>query len=636
MQGFVGQRSFTVKAPTSDATSTENSERPKSATLVDASSESTDGLDSSRSFLLTLVSRRSVKRSGLRYLRRGIDDEGNCANNVESEQILSSQTWDQSIDISSFTQVRASIPLYFSQSPYTFKPAPTLHQSFDVNRKAVERHFDQLRQRYGLVQVVMLVDKRGGEQRIGEEYERHVEALKKVGGSDPPRFEWFDFHAECRGMKFENVQILFDKLESTIKEFGETVVSDQTVKKKQTGVIRTNCMDCLDRTNVVQSAIAQYMLQKNLERRGFEIDFAHDPNTQWFNTLWADNGDAISRQYASTAALKGDYTRTRKRDYRGTLNDWGLSLTRYYINIINDYFSQTVIDLLLGNVTSRDFDDFEATMMSSDPGISIEKIRENAIDTCSKIVVQDRDEELVHGWAMLAPAHTNTLRTLPLEEAVLLLTDRAIYGCKFEWSMEKVASFERIELGSVSRIHYGTYVTSTLSEGQMDEELNIGLVITYAPGHASIKRVNTRSLQVATDDDPDARKAHTEYEASVKRQRENNPASIWSWLNSRRSDVTRHQFMAMKVIPHRSLLADERRSSNIACTGPRETAEQICDEIQHVIRDAGKADPDAKEETEGEDENMVREEPIISAAEARSRTGYLEQIGHSIKKFVWA
>ncbi len=43
-----------------------------------------------------------------------------------------------------------------------------------------------------------------------------------------------------------------------------------------------------------------------------------------------DNGDAISKQYASTAAMKGDYTRTKKRDYRGALTDAGLSLTRFF------------------------------------------------------------------------------------------------------------------------------------------------------------------------------------------------------------------------------------------------------------------------------------------------------------------
>ena len=611
MQGFVGQQSFIIKNQPEDKAHNEPLESLESVPNVEAfgakQNQSLHGPNYHQSFLLTLISRRSVKRSGLRYLRRGIDDEGNCANSVETEQILSSQTWDDSAEIRSFVQIRASIPLYFSQSPYAFRPVPILHQSPEINRKAFDRHFEELRRRYGSVQIVLLVDKQGGEKRIGEEYENFTNFSINTDRVHALDFKWFDFHTECRGMKFENVQKLVQALKDTMTSFGETVINGQNTKQTQTGIIRTNCMDCLDRTNVVQSAFAQYILQKDLEKDSLKIDFVHDASTQWFNTLWADNGDAISRQYASTAALKGDYTRTRRRNYRGALNDFGLTLTRYYNNIVNDYFLQTVIDVLLGNFTPEIFDAFEATMMSADPGISIDKVRQNAIDTCSKIVIQHPDEGVIHGWAMLTPAQANTLRTLPFEEAILLLTDRAIYGCRFDWNTEKVASFERIELASITKIHYGTYITSTLTEGQIDEDLNVGLVISYVPGQGSIKRVNTRSLQVSADDQLN----------NTDRGIEKFP--IFSWLRTR--SVT-SQCMAMKVIPNRSLADEKSKSCPVA------TAERICNEIRRVTTDSvGHV---------GEREiDLVEKADIISLAEARSRTGYLEQIGHSIKKLVW-
>lgn len=37
---------------------------------------------------------------------------------------------------------------------------------------------------------------------------------------------------------------------------------------KQSGVVRTNCIDCLDRTNVVQSAISRSMLMSLLVNLG--------------------------------------------------------------------------------------------------------------------------------------------------------------------------------------------------------------------------------------------------------------------------------------------------------------------------------------------------------------------------------
>jgi hypothetical protein len=324
MQGFVGQRHFIVKKNSQEHTHTEAFASLEGVLKADQTQfpdkGSAPSTDCQQPFLLTLISRRSTKRSGLRYLRRGIDDNGNCANTVETEQILSSPAWDRSAKYRCFVQIRGSIPLYFSQSPYAFKPVPILHQSLATNRAAFQRHFDGLRERYGSVQIALLVDKHGGEMKIGEEYEQMTQRVNESKDAPQLGFEWFDFHAECRGMKFENVAKLVNTLHDTVKAFGESVIQGGEVQMTQAGIVRTNCMDCLDRTNVAQSAFAQFMLQQELEDEGFEIDLFHDESTQWFNTIWADNGDAISRQYASTAALKGDFTRTRKRNYRGAVS----------------------------------------------------------------------------------------------------------------------------------------------------------------------------------------------------------------------------------------------------------------------------------------------------------------------------
>lgn len=47
-----------------------------------------------------------------------------------------------------------------------------------------------------------------------------------------------------------------------------------------------------------------------------------------FLQLWANNGDAISEQYAGTSALKGDYTRTGERNFTGIMKDGVKSANR--------------------------------------------------------------------------------------------------------------------------------------------------------------------------------------------------------------------------------------------------------------------------------------------------------------------
>ena len=387
MQGFVGQCKFSAQAASLDHPNAIVEHRAQVGDTIEA--ENADSIEK-REFLLTLISRRSVKRAGLRYLRRGIDDEGYSANTVETEQILSSPTWSASAMTHSIVQIRGSIPLYFSQSPYAFKPAPELQRSEESNHAAMKAHFARLRDRFGHVQVASLVAKTGSEAIIGAEYQRMVSRLNAETGPDnaPVDFEWFDFHEACRGMKFENVSLLMDRLGSKLDSFGHTTILHGQIVGRQSGILRTNCMDCLDRTNVVQSAYGRRALETQLGELGITIDLGVDRSTQWFNALWADNGDAISKQYTSTAALKGDYTRTRKRDYRGALNDIGLSVSRYFNNIVNDYFSQAAMDYLLGNVNHQVFEEFEADLISGDPAISMSKLRQQA--STSVVVTETR------------------------------------------------------------------------------------------------------------------------------------------------------------------------------------------------------------------------------------------------------
>jgi hypothetical protein len=88
------------------------------------------------------------------------------------------------------------------------------------------------------------------------------------------------------------------------------------------------------------------------------------------------------------------------------------------------------------------FEDFEVNLMSVDPGVSMQKLRQHAIDMCQRIVIADEQEEMIGGWTLLTPQVSNTIKSALFEESVLVLTDAAAYCCKFDWNIEKVSSFE--------------------------------------------------------------------------------------------------------------------------------------------------------------------------------------------------
>lgn len=68
------------------------------------------GADRSNTFHTLLISRINSKRLGTRYVRRGLDKEGNAANNVEMEQIVFHHDYLKDKTITSFCQLRGSVP----------------------------------------------------------------------------------------------------------------------------------------------------------------------------------------------------------------------------------------------------------------------------------------------------------------------------------------------------------------------------------------------------------------------------------------------------------------------------------------------------------------------------------------------
>ncbi|XP_050442275.1 phosphatidylinositol-3-phosphatase SAC1 [Adelges cooleyi] len=296
-------------------------------------------------FIWTLVSRRSRYRHGPRLLKRGIDHNGNVANFVETEMIV-----EYNNTRSSYVQTRGSIPLFWSQYP-TLKYKPVVQISSNENHfDAATQHFNEQISFYGQQILINLIDHRGAEQELERKYHDIVNMID----NNNIKYEAFDFHSECKKMRWDRLSILVNRVaheQDNLKYF--LLGSDGKLLISQKGIFRTNCIDCLDRTNVVQSLLARRMLTIMLQKLdilslGQKVEDQFDFEAL-FKTVWADHADTISIQYSGTGALKTDFTRTGKRTYNGMLRDLKNSLMRYYKNNLRDGVRQDCIDLVLGS-----------------------------------------------------------------------------------------------------------------------------------------------------------------------------------------------------------------------------------------------------------------------------------------------
>uniref|UniRef100_A0A915CMG1 SAC domain-containing protein n=1 Tax=Ditylenchus dipsaci TaxID=166011 RepID=A0A915CMG1_9BILA len=285
----------------------------------------------------TLISRRSARRAGVRYLRRGIDEDGECANFVETEEIISAFG-----HCLSYLQIRGSVPVFWSQKE---------------SLPAFEKHFKQMIEEYGSpIVIVNLVEQTGRELCLGESYLQHVLELN----SPEIAFYSFDFHHNCRALRFDKVGNLVEALKDDFNAIGFCWLDkDGLMVAKQKGVIRTNCVDCLDRTNVVQSSISQAVTLLQARKLGLieyiteTPDVATDSLIRLLQGMWADHGDCISKQYAGTNALKGDVTRGGQRKFMGLVKDGYNSASRYYLSQVHDARRQRIIDTFLQGSDAR-------------------------------------------------------------------------------------------------------------------------------------------------------------------------------------------------------------------------------------------------------------------------------------------
>lgn len=311
-----------------------------------------------------LLSRRDHRRTGTRFNTRGLNKQGNAVNFAEHEQIVLQRKGINWV-ISSFVQVRGSIPLLWEQKPtLEWSPKIRVKGTTQDNIDSAQLHLQEMKQKYGEVTLVNLIDKKGNQKELGVIFTDLIDAL----GDQDFKYVWFDFHAECKKMKWENLSKLLDIVDEYITRQNYLQASIQDTKPwhtsvvtmRQTGILRTNCIDCLDRTNVVQSVFARNILLKTLNSLGLTqpptgeaFQRLPEPLETFFRNLWVYNADAMSILYAGTPALKTDFTRTGKRSYKGAVDDGVNSLQRYVKNNFLDGRRQDAMDVLLGKLTPK-------------------------------------------------------------------------------------------------------------------------------------------------------------------------------------------------------------------------------------------------------------------------------------------
>ncbi|XP_059020594.1 synaptojanin-1 isoform X8 [Mustela lutreola] len=300
-----------------------------------------------------LISRLSCERAGTRFNVRGTNDDGHVANFVETEQVV---YLDDSV--SSFIQIRGSVPLFWEQPGLQVgSHRVRMSRGFEANAPAFDRHFRTLKNLYGKQIIVNLLGSKEGEHMLSKAFQSHLKASEHAADIQMVNF---DYHQMVKGGKAEKLHSVLKPQVQKFVDYGFFYFNGSEVQRCQSGTVRTNCLDCLDRTNSVQAFLGLEMLTKQLEALGL----AEKPQLvtrfqEVFRSMWSVNGDSISKIYAGTGALEG-------KAKAGKLKDGARSVTRTIQNNFFDSSKQEAIDvLLLGNTLNSDLADKARALLTT-------------------------------------------------------------------------------------------------------------------------------------------------------------------------------------------------------------------------------------------------------------------------------
>ena len=314
------------------------------------------------------------------------------------------------LHVVSHVQTRGSVPLFWAQPLENFYWKHRMKVRVPADLAPFEAHHASLAEAHGAIVCVDLLRDAGGERRLRTAHrDAHERVAAKKTASEPvnevkeeeeeeragpeePReatrkksrgakYVAFGTPRAGRGRERRATDALLATLAGDLDAHGAFVVRagraraaskaapraspppPPSLLRRQLGALRVNCKDCLDRTNLAQSAVARRTLAASLAFlarsaggdpvaaaffEGTEDDEDMDKDARRFRPAtfrassarvaslerlhmraWAAHGDALSAQYARTDALRRDVTRHGRRTILGVFADARTAATRY-------------------------------------------------------------------------------------------------------------------------------------------------------------------------------------------------------------------------------------------------------------------------------------------------------------------
>jgi len=323
-------------------------------------------------FRFSILTLRSSAHAGTRYYSRGLDEKGYPGNEVQCELIIEGPDG----CVTSHCWRRGTVPVVWRTNQGTALPTATLEVEEDYARYT-PKYFERLNKEFGcdIFLMNLLHNNEGHDEKpLCNAYKDAISGFRNI------KYCEFDWHAKKKELgvskaveefwerALEGIGTLsYTLMRPTSHVLIDDFVSDEfmfqndcelryveyNVEKIQKSIIRVNCMDSLDRTNVGCFYYTCLFLLNNLlnivSQPSYDMIMELGEELRKFLALaFISIGDTVSLLYTNTPACMTNIFRETGGIVDKAASDSSIAMQRRYQNFVVDKKRQKAINIFIG------------------------------------------------------------------------------------------------------------------------------------------------------------------------------------------------------------------------------------------------------------------------------------------------